>query len=454
MRAKLSGALLLMLVAACYAAPFGIDTVTSPPSSIRCLYLPGDVDNWIRLSLGSLLLSTMILAGVWVLSGLFSTPKYDEWRRASLWNYVETFFIVALLVSAWFAGLGKFGTDNIDKARAYSVIIRNTMMLDFSVVVGVSMLTSFISNPTISFHPFGHLGYQLSLSLASAFRPVFDLIGILVQSLTVGILEWFAHEYMLCFVKSKMLSILLPAGVFLRVFGLKGGGNALIGIALSLYFVYPLMIVQLGEIITDYFQQEIDSVSTPLPHLWDCGVTRPICCALAGVPAIFGGGHGVPDPSDPTDTLFLRNGKNWETDINDRVSVKKVLDGPIYLRFGGSNRGPSGGAGPACIFTTSSARAFKPLIDTINSLNLWAIALGGVGLSLLVKFANISPLVVILLPVLVSYLFIFTYTTTYFVFIISTVMAIFIIFVTLTFAKEIARVLGTEIDLSALEKLI
>ena len=42
----------------------------------------------------------------------------------------------------------------------------------------------------------------------------------------------------------------------------------------------------------------------------------------------------------------------------------------------------------------------------------------------------------------------------YFVFVVTIIAPIFMIFVTLTLAKEIAKVLGTEIDLSSLEKLI
>jgi len=443
--------------------PFSVDRIFNAPSSVSCVYEPGSMDNWIALSLTSLLVGMMIVGGVYVLSGVLNTPKLQNYLRDGLWNIVETFVIVALLTSAWFAGLAQYGKENIDKARAYSVIIRNTMMLDFSMVLGASIILSFFANVTPYFHPFGEkLGLLLSFSLAPAFRPIFDLIGILVQLLTIGTLEWFAHEFMLCFVKSKMLSIIMPAGIFLRVFGLKGGGNALIGIALALYFVYPFMLVQAGEFITDHFQGEINAAGKEVKHMWGCSLERPICCRLAGMP-------GLEAPASPQnfDELFLKNGNNWETDLNDRVSVESVLNGPIYLTLGNYTQmsnahfhiQPEAGTGAACVFTTLGARIFKPIIDWFTGLQQWGLALmggvAGLGATIyMLKMMNISWVFVAIMPMVINLVLAFLYETVYFVFVINMVLAVFIIFITLTLAKEIAKALGTEIDLSALEKLI
>jgi hypothetical protein len=171
-------------------AAFGTDQIFSPPSSVSCSYEPGDSDNWIILSLVALMVGLMIAAGMYALSGVLNTPKLQSYLRDKLWDFVETFVLVALIGSAWFLGLGAYGRENIDTARAYSVIIRNTMMLDFAIVVGGSIIFSFFANVTPMLHPFGDkLGLYLSFQLAPMFRPVFDLLGILIQMLTIGTLS-------------------------------------------------------------------------------------------------------------------------------------------------------------------------------------------------------------------------------------------------------------------------
>ena len=103
----------------------------------------------------------------------------------------------------------------------------------------------------------------------------------------------------------------------------------------------------------------------------------------------------------------------------------------------------------------------RPVIDFLLQLPALSFFLGaglaGLGANMIfmiLKFTNISWMFgVFALPMSALVLF-FTYEMVYFVLVISVVMAVFIIFITLTFAKEVAKVLGTEIDLSALEKLI
>lgn len=430
---------------------FGLDPLFTKPSGATCSGPEGDPADWIRVAVAGLGIALFLTAGTWILSGVLGTQKYWDHVRGGLWGLVEGAAILSIL-SLSFVGLQEFGTGNIDTARTYAAIIRNTMGMDLAGVVLASTVTSFFATASPQFRPFGDkIGIYISFQVAPMFRPLFDMIGIMIQMLSISVLEWFAHDFMLCFIKTKMLTVLLPAGIFLRIFGLRAGGNALIGVAIALYFMYPFMLVQTGQIITAHFQNELDVLPPTAQHAWvGCNLDRPICCILPGSEV----------PTSLTDP-YIPNGDPVRAlgDINYRVSQNKTLNGFVSVSLDGT--APPLSTGTSCVYTTVIARTVRPVFDWWGSANtlqrtIWGggAVLGAPLIVAIMKMMNLSyvaPLVVI--PA-TSILLFFIYEVVYFVFIINIVMAIFIIFITLTFAKEISKVLGTEIDLSALEQLI
>ena len=80
--------------------------------------------------------------------------------------------------------------------------------------------------------------------------------------------------------------------------------------------------------------------------------------------------------------------------------------------------------------------------------------LGAGALATVLDFFNVSFLFVTIIPFAMAFAVSTVYEALFFVFIVSLVLPIFAIFITLTMAKEIAGALGTQIDLSSLEKII
>jgi hypothetical protein len=101
-------------------------------------------------------------------------------------------------------------------------------------------------------------------------------------------------------------------------------------------------------------------------------------------------------------------------------------------------------------------RTFGPLISKLASLELFSptVLVSGAVTYLLAKLLNLQFLAIILAIPVTNFANLAIIQTVYFLFIVSIVMPIFVIFITITFAREVARALGTEIDLSALEKII
>ena len=386
--------------------------------------------DWIGLAFLALLMGIMINAGAWALSGVLSTPKYQDFLKGTLWSFLEGLALLAVLAGAT-GGLQHFGEDNINTARAYSVIIRNTVIGDFAMMLGANVMLSLFTSVNPTFRPFGaRLGIFISLQVAPMFRPIYDTLGLMMQLLVTSIAQWFGHEFLLCIVKDSLLIILLPAGIFLRAYGLKGGGNALIGVALALYFVYPFMLVLVGQVVTAHVQASLGSGAGVLGFM-PCP-DKPICCM---------GNTQLQNNNEP----YIQNGPN------EQLAVRSVLDGAIYLSPSGS------GLGATCAYNTVLAPAYGKLHDAFSNLevgNIAGLAAGGTASYLLVKFLNLSVFSIALMPALVAFTLLAVYNAVYFLFIVSVLLPIFVIFITITIAKEIAKVLGTEIDLSALEKLI
>ncbi|MCX6772189.1 MAG: hypothetical protein NTV88_00245, partial [Candidatus Micrarchaeota archaeon] len=324
-----------------------------------------DVWGLIGISFVCLVLGTMVAALGWTLSGVASSQKYNDFVRSSVWGFVEGIGILSIFSLA-FAGLYEFGSANIDKARTYATVIRNTMVADFSTVLLVSTVFSFLATINPQFRPSGaKLGFMFTFQLGPMFRPVFDLLGTLIQAMVAAVVEWFGHKFILCFIKDNMLTILFPAGVFLRSFGIRAGGNALIGIALALFFVYPYMMIQAGEIATDHYQTELDPSENLLGGTACIG--KPICCLPVGA------------PSSLDDQRYIKNGPNWETDLSDRISIDKVLEGPVYTDFSGTSP-PATSVGGFCFYNTGAGRFARGALNTFTGGNSYSLTGGTAGL--------------------------------------------------------------------------
>ena len=421
--------ILLLLCQLPHSWPMWMQSFVSPTITFCAPDTGIMAESWIALAFVAVLLGSMINAGSQVLSGAFNSPKYHEFLRGHLWGLLECMVLLSVL-SASIVGLGNFGGANIDTARAYATVIRNTVMVDFGTVMLANTASSLFTNVNPTIRPGGSIIY-FSFQVAPMFRPIYDALGMLMQMLVASIVQWYLHDFLLCAAKGVMLTLLVPAGMFLRAYGLKAGGNALIGIALALYFIYPFMIMQIGQAITLHMYNEVQTSPDPL-----CGT--PICCVGLGAAAAPG------EPSIP-------NGDPTKSGTAN-ISTRAILNSPVSLEFSGPNAGIN--TGSFCVFNTMLPALWEKISGAFDPGKLpGSLALGIASYSLL-KWLNLSFIQVALLVPLAVFVQTAGYETVYFMFIISAVLPIFVVFITITMAREIAKVLGTEIDLSALEKLI
>jgi len=417
---------LFLLTGRLFSTYFGFDAFgfgSSPPPATTCDQ-PNNGLQWIALSSVALAISILVVAVGWMMSGLFGGPKYEEFLKGKLWDIVETAVLLGMF-ALLFISLLNYGNDSIDTARAYTKIIRNTAISEFGKTVFGTTIFSFVANANPKIHLFrGNFGSYIDFQLSPMFKPIFDLLGILIQLQTTVVLQWYAHEFVLCFIRNNLLTLFMPIGLFLRACGLKPAGNAILGIAVGLYFVYPFMINQIGQITTKHYENELAALTSQelYLHLEICRASKPICCI----------GDGAPDQGEH---LVIQNG-------NGLLSVKKILTDPFL----------------GCDYATTGIRAGNGVLLVIMggaffSMVTLSLSGAGGGIGAASTMLNLGALFAMIVP-MVTFVLGFIYSLAYFFFITSMVLPIFVIFITLTLSKEITKALGTEMDLSALEKLI
>ena len=402
------------------------------------------VMEWTALSLVAIMVGFVWAVIGQVLGGAFGGQKYNEFVKGMIWASVETAALLGIF-TLMFSALWSYGMDNIESARAYAVIARNTVSFDFGLMLGANFIAGFITNMNPQFKIPGPAYMTVSFQIAPMFKPILDILGVTMQLITTAVVMWSAQEFLICFIKGNMLVILIPAGFFLRGFGLKAGGNALLGIAISLFFIYPYMVNLTGGVVASQLEDEVTSnvaISNNFPqHLWaSTCVDKPICCLMDARPT---------SADDP----YIKNGGDGSFPEH-RLSPAKVNQGIFSMRY---NDTAGGSPLNYCMYNTVLANVYRAtFMDKIMNLEVWTFAggAGAIGALAFLKYMNVSWLSTGLMVPLALFSIYAIMEMVYFVFIMTVIVPIFILFVTLTLAKEIAKVLGTEIDLSSLEKII
>ena len=463
-KASIVAALLILLLAANLAFPAykisDIGALFGNSTPVKCDMATADqvkaeTLRWTELAWLSLVIGVFFYAGLYALSGTLSTQKYMQFLKGGMWGAIETAAILAIFTGSMY-WLYDMGAQNIDTARTYSTVIRNTVMFDTFVMIAGSTALSFISRQSPTIRKTAFRAFPISFQFAPMFRPLFDGMGTMVQLLSAALAEWIGHEFVLCFIKTTLFSTILPIGIFLRAFGIKDAGNFLIAFSLSLFFIYPALMVQVGEMLNNYFTRTYETWD-PITGIFPaCSGNSPICCA-----APLSGGGKPATLGEP----FILNGQNainpaagQAAMLQDRLSQDKIINGDFTLSMG-TGLLPLVNSGAFCTYNTGVARSYGHLFEGIFGITGVTTLPVGAGLiavanKLFLKWTNLSWVALSLYPLLAAFMMNSMYDLVFFVFVVSLVLPIIVIFVTITSAREIAKFLGTEIDLSALEKLI
>ncbi|MBU0586823.1 hypothetical protein KJ780_04880 [Candidatus Micrarchaeota archaeon] len=131
------------------------------------------------------------------------------------------------------------GIDVFDSATFYSYNVLYKITELFSVFVTFNVYLNIFHS---LFLPLGPIRQALTIQLGPALKPLIDLVSFNLQYLILAYGEWTIFIFIFGFIKKWFIPFFLPLGLLMRTFThTRGGGNALIGLAIALSTIYPLM---------------------------------------------------------------------------------------------------------------------------------------------------------------------------------------------------------------------
>ena len=363
-------------------------------------FVPADL-SWLPVSLAALAIGIVLAVSAQSFSGLLGA-RVGAWGKNQLKEVGKSALIVIFIflgfavTNAPADAFYRVSFLQLNNAVYFVETVRGTLVAEFLTMTTVTAMLSMVGNITPYFRPAGIIG--ISFSLAPAFRPVFDGLGIILSMMSVSVGEWFVNAWLLAFIKSRMLSLFLPVGLFLRALGLDKTGDLLIAVAIGFFFVYPFMLSASGFAMERYLQSE------------------------------FGPGSGL-----VTGTVDGANPTEYAS-FADCASAH-----PADLTSGSFS-----------CFWHLQFQAPLEYMEGFMSANAGTSAL----LLGVVQLLTGSLAGTLLLGFLVFFTGSMLKAASFYVVVVSVLMPLFNLFITLTVIRELAGFMGTTIDLSAFEKLL
>lgn len=352
--------------------------------------------SWVGLSFFTILILALFATVGYMMSSVFGA-KVKAFCTDMLKNQAKSVVILLIVAGAFVAveqapkdSLMFVGFFQIDNAINFAATVRNTIIYEFVTLTSITAILSSLANITPYFRPAGMIG--ISFSLAPAFRPIFDSLGLMLSSLSVAVGAWYVQLWFLVFVQTRLMAIVMPIGLFLRCFGLDRPGNVLIAIAIGFYFVFPFVLNVNAIALENYLRAEF--------------------------------GEEIYQSSDSESQFYDTWGACFSHSSNSAV------------------------AGTECFYRLSTSGALSFLGEYIANAGWENLLIFG-----LMQLLTGSLVASLGTAFLGMFLFSLMSATAYYVIVVSILMPLFNIFLTLTVIKEITRYLGTEIDLSAFEKI-
>lgn len=237
-----------------------------------CIAVSGtmiDYTNWASLTTVILLVAYFIIALVYMLASIMQMPVLFAWAKNELYQTTASALIFGLMLIALplaqmvyesIADSGNYrpakpggprGADAFEEAGNY--IYQKLLVLEalYYVLAREVFWLSLIMSAGITARP-GGVGATLNPFLI--LRPIADTANTLLRGVSLGIGLMYMQSFILDFVKSTMLTLFFPLGIALRSFPYtRRAGGACIAIAVGFYFVYPLTFMMDNVLTQNYY---------------------------------------------------------------------------------------------------------------------------------------------------------------------------------------------------------
>ncbi len=213
--------------------------------------------DWLSLSILALVVSTLALALLYIFASFFRHPQLPTWTKFELFQVFGTAVIVAFFgTTLW--GVCSFDMSFLDSGRYTAVAPGQTtnmyVIIDnyFDKLEDVGYLIFYMIAIVTKYFAFmgGVTMYSAPLGIGSNERPL-ESIG-QMNSLIFIALSGFTTSFLMLQLQMRMLDYLafacilymFPMGIFFRCFEpTRSFGGTLLGISISLFLFYPIIMV-------------------------------------------------------------------------------------------------------------------------------------------------------------------------------------------------------------------
>jgi len=362
---------------------------------------------WLNAALVASFAMFSVIGLLYMFSQLLGMPTLAAWCRNEIFQAAATIAMI-IIVLGGFSALHYFiqsfvyqsGVPDytvMERAKTFQICMADGLWQTYNELIGFAVLVGLFQSSTIHVRP---LRMGFSIQPATMLRPISDNLGIGLTALSTGYMGELVEWVILRFADSTMLMIFLPLGIFFRSFPFtRQLGGTILAIAISFYAVYPLTVLLNEAVYAEHYnlplvvEQTAPNYNT---YRGPCDVSHPY--------RSFGG--------------------------RMRMTVNAFVE---YMAAVIGNPGPGG------MFTQifGLAGAFFSL--------MWG-GLARASLGWLITTLIFAALINFSLAVAKEVIFLVVVMT-----ILMSVIDWMIVF---TFARSLAQVLGSDLDLSALLKLL
>ncbi|VVC03426.1 Uncharacterised protein [Candidatus Burarchaeum australiense] len=230
--------LLLALVVLSGCLGFGTGSISGLPSAQQAV-----LQNWITITFITVFGMFMAVGLLYTVGTGFGIPSLQAWCKNELFQLSATAIMVFMLVFA-ITGADQISKSFTGTGQSAMERAQDYMLCQSQFIWGTYNYLLVTSAPmSILYSSTIHirpLRMGFSLQPAKFLQPVMDNLGIAINMLTSATWASRLVYYLLLFAQDTMLAIFLPLGVLLRAFPVtRSIGGALIAMAAAFYIALP-----------------------------------------------------------------------------------------------------------------------------------------------------------------------------------------------------------------------
>ncbi|MEM4367377.1 MAG: hypothetical protein QW035_04615 [Candidatus Anstonellales archaeon] len=207
---------------------------------------------------GAVLMLALALAiTIYMASHIFASPEVEATAKAELYEAISAIILVGLLsilitMADSFSAVFTGGETMVNASYA----ITSAQMQEINAIMGqVEKIASVVGKLSTQFAFCQIVGSSISISMSNcgSFRTLLNILSASAQIIAVAQVQLAGLQMLVAFGRDYGITYIFMLGALLRCFRVsRGAGAFLLALAVSLYFLVPLLIVFTDQIITSW----------------------------------------------------------------------------------------------------------------------------------------------------------------------------------------------------------